>query len=216
VGARLTVTGARGLQSLGTVDSRPKVTRLTLKTNPTGIAVSNGIEAGSSPVVANYAWGGLAQLLVPAQATIGGKVYKFSEWSDGSTAGTQREMTVPKADSSRTAKYVLAGTDAKPQVPSYTISPTVVNGLPQTFTVSARATDDIGVASVRIRLTDPAARNYSTSLTRTSGTALDGTWTGSIKLPSDAIGGTYVSAILAKDTAGSQTTKTGATISVTK
>ena len=94
VRARLTVTGSSGLTAEATSSAHPKITRVTVKTQPTGIAVANGLESGLSPVNNFYTWGGVAQLLVPETTVLNGKTYRFTGWSDGVTT-PQRTITVP-------------------------------------------------------------------------------------------------------------------------
>ncbi len=73
-----------------------------------------------------------------------------------------------------------------PNLTAFIITPdnTDVTTAPAFLQVSATLTDALaGVASVRVRLMSSLSSGYPTTLTRTAGTALNGTWTGSIGVP---------------------------------
>lgn len=212
VRARLTVAGASGLTSQATADARPHISTVTLRTSPSGISVSNGFTTGPSPVSASYTWGGLSQLLVPTTAIVSGKRFAFDHWADGATVGVQRDITVPKADITRAAVYVLA--DTAPVPGAWSISPTTGVSRPVDFSVTAPASDDVGVVSARIRLTDPTGTIRSRLLTLTEGTAADGTWTGRIRIGLAAPAGAYRSSLVLTDTAGKAVVSAGPTISI--
>jgi glucose/arabinose dehydrogenase/PKD repeat protein len=80
----------------------PKTRTLTLATSPAGISPGFGGIAGAGP--RTTAVGYAAALSVPATATISGKRWKFSKWSDGSKSAS-RSFSMPDSDTTLTAIY---------------------------------------------------------------------------------------------------------------
>jgi hypothetical protein len=81
----------------------PQTKTLTLNTSPAGIQVGFGGVAGTGPRAT--AVGYSAALSVPTKATLSGKLWKFSKWSDGSKSAS-RNFVMPDRDTGLTALYV--------------------------------------------------------------------------------------------------------------
>jgi len=81
----------------------PKTRSLTLATSPAGISPGFGGVAGAGQ--RTTAVGYSAALSVPATATIAGKRWKFSKWSDGSKSAS-RNFSMPDQDTTLTAVFV--------------------------------------------------------------------------------------------------------------
>ena len=81
----------------------PQTRTLTLNTSPAGVQIGFGGVAGAGP--RTTAVGYSAALSVPAKATLAGKRWKFSKWSDGSKSAS-RSFAMPDRDTVLTAEYV--------------------------------------------------------------------------------------------------------------
>lgn len=86
---------------------------------------------------------------------------------------------------------------------SFAASPTAVDttSSPKDVAVSVAVADASGVSEVRVVATPPSgASGASASLTRTTGTAADGTWAGTLTLPYQSENGTWALSVSAVDT----------------
>lgn len=80
----------------------PKTRSLDLRTSPAGIGIGWGGTSAVGPRTS--AVGFRSTLSVPSAATVAGKSYRFSRWSDGSRSAS-RSFTVPDRDTTLTAIY---------------------------------------------------------------------------------------------------------------
>jgi hypothetical protein len=72
--------------------------------------------------------------------------------------------------------------------------------------ISVTASDNVGIASANLRITGPTGLTvYSTSMYRTAGTNLSGTWTNDLAIPCTAAIGRYNVHVQASDAAGNIT-----------
>jgi glucose/arabinose dehydrogenase/PKD repeat protein len=211
----LTVTDPGGATSTRTLDVRPRTSAVELRTEPAGLAVSVGASSGPSPRTGQFLEGGLAQLLAPAAVTVGATTYRFTGWADGATAGPQRTVAAPAGSSAFTARYAGAPNTA-PAVSGVTAVPASLATGPGTafVTVTARVTDDAGAASVQASLRDPAGRVRTAVMTRTAGTATDGTWSGRVPVPYGSPAGAYAASVSATDAAPVTGTASGPVVQV--
>lgn len=215
VRATLTVTDTAGGSTTVSHDARPRISTVTLATDPSGLAVSAGPVSGTSPVVARFLENGIVQLIVPSSATVDGRARAFERWADGAGDGPLRELRAAPGASTYTALYER--TDAPPVLTDVRLSParTAVGWLGQTFTVTATARDDVGIASVTGRVAIPGGSTLSVPMTRRSGGPTDGSYAGSVHVPYASVrSGTWTSGATATDTAGASTTGAGTTASV--
>ncbi len=111
-------TDRQGLVARRTLEIRPRISPITLATEPAGIPVSVGPGNGVSPFVQGMFEAGHLQLLVPDQATVDGVGYTFAGWADGSQAGVRRDEKVPAGARTYTARY--RRTDGPPTPPTPT------------------------------------------------------------------------------------------------
>jgi hypothetical protein len=159
---------------------------------PDGIALSlasgtsrDGIWQGSVPV--------------PSAAASGTWTVQFVTVDAGSNGFSQFGPTNPALAGGNFT--VIGGTDVTPPtIFPPTISPTTV-GSGGTVTISARITDDSGVAAASIEtLPNTAPTECCVPLTRASGTPQDGIW--HVNLVPSALGNYYLSLVGAQDAAG--------------
>ncbi|GAA0611290.1 hypothetical protein GCM10009547_11670 [Sporichthya brevicatena] len=98
-----------------------------------------------------------------------------------------------------------------PVISSMAISPSplilaVKSGGKTSFKVTVRANDDTGVDRITIGLYDPSDKNgRAYRLSRSSGTAASGVWTGSLSLPNNAKTGMYAVRAFATDLSSNST-----------
>jgi PKD repeat protein len=79
----LTATDARGLSTTKALEVYPRTATLSVSSNPPGVPLVLGPEAGSGPLALTVIEGASATLSAPPTAEIGGVTYGFDRWSDG-------------------------------------------------------------------------------------------------------------------------------------
>jgi hypothetical protein len=116
---RLTATDSHGAAVATSLRLDPATTTLAVKTSPSGLPVTVGGTAGTSPVQVTLIRGGSTSLATPLTTNLGATRYRFWAWSDGLTRAhdvtvtdpaTRTATFVPDApDTCATAKTVTAG-----------------------------------------------------------------------------------------------------------
>ncbi|HKY36420.1 MAG TPA: PQQ-dependent sugar dehydrogenase [Polyangiaceae bacterium] len=102
----LTVRDSIGLTHTVTRDVSPRVSTISLRTNPAGLQVTlDGTPVTTPADVANVV-GNTRQLGVVSPQTVGGTTYTFSAWSDGGAA--THNINVPSTDTTYTATYTAS------------------------------------------------------------------------------------------------------------
>jgi chitodextrinase len=100
---RLTATTLEGRTATSVLRVDPKLRTLRLATSPAGIGIgwAGRTVTGPRPTAVGFR----SALSVPKTATVGGRSYRFSKWSDGSRSSS-RQFSMPDRDTSLTATYV--------------------------------------------------------------------------------------------------------------
>ena len=104
----LTVTDSLGLSTSQTVDLKPRISNVTVQTDPPGITVSAGGRAGVSALTVPFLQGGVLQMIAPRVATVDGVAYTFVGWADSPREPNIRTTTTPAQNTTYTARYVAA------------------------------------------------------------------------------------------------------------
>jgi hypothetical protein len=105
----LTVTDSRGASQTTWVDLDPRTATLTVATNPAGLQVAIDGQPGQAPDAVASVVGMDRVILAPATQILGGTIYQFTGWSDGTTA-PQRVVTAPASGAGFLALYQDVGT----------------------------------------------------------------------------------------------------------
>ncbi len=107
----LSVVDSGGLRHDVYRDVLPRVVRLTLATQPTGLGVSlDGQGAQTAPYSIDAVVGLIRSIGTPATQTMNGRVWQFASWSDG--GAPTHDVTVPASATTWTALF--NETDARP------------------------------------------------------------------------------------------------------
>lgn len=112
----LTVTDASGLSAVRSIDLIPRLSSITVVTDPPGIDVTAGGRSGTSPYTQQFLEGGDAQIIVPGAATIAGRRYTFVGWADRTRVGTERDALAPAGATTYTAQFVAGQLTPVPPV----------------------------------------------------------------------------------------------------
>jgi hypothetical protein len=80
---RLTATDSDGLASTRTIALRPKVAKVTLHSEPTGLVLGLNDEYGPTPVTRKVIVGARFVLVAPTPQELNGTSYEWVGWSDG-------------------------------------------------------------------------------------------------------------------------------------
>lgn len=214
--AKVTVTDSAGATDTAQVDALPRVSTITVASQPSGIPVTVGPQNGPTPKTAKFLENGVAQLIAPTTTTVDGVEYRFAGWADGTTAAN-REVRAPAGATTYTARYTaVVGT--APTLSDVTADPTFVTVRPispQTVRVTARVRDDKGISTVIGKLTSPTGRIHRATLLRESGTATDGVYSGTIRLTyANSQPGLHSSLVIATDTDGKVRRRSGPEVRV--
>ena len=163
-----TVTDSNGLASNSSVQLTPEEVNLTFQTVPAGLNVLLGGVTRTTPFTIDAAIGFQFQIEAPDQ-TSGGTPYVFSSWSDG--GARTHGLSVGTSDQTLVATF---------QQPPDTTAPTVSVTAPSagatlsgTATVSANASDSVGVAGVQFLLDGNALGAEDTAAPFTRGVGHD-------------------------------------------
>lgn len=98
----LTATDSRGLSATRAVDVYPRVSRLTLRSDPPGVALSADLETAATPFSFEAIEGTKVQLSAPQSVELGGSTYRWSAWSDG---GGREHTVLAKGSPTYTATF---------------------------------------------------------------------------------------------------------------
>jgi glucose/arabinose dehydrogenase len=104
----LTVRDSAGLTGTTFRDIRPRVSTLTVQTNPTGLQVTRDAQAATAPTSFSSVVGMIRLIGAPLSQTSGGTNFNFVSWSDGGAA--THEITTPATATTFTATYTSGGT----------------------------------------------------------------------------------------------------------
>jgi glucose/arabinose dehydrogenase len=99
---RLTVTDSLGAADTASVMLDAEAVDVTVDTDPSGMQVSAGQDAGPGPVTVTIIRNGALQVSAPAQQTFGGTTMYFAAWSDG---GAATHMITPSQSLTLIATY---------------------------------------------------------------------------------------------------------------
>jgi glucose/arabinose dehydrogenase len=100
----LTATDSRGLSATKTLEIYPRTATLTASSDPAGVPLTLGPEAGTGPLSLTVIEGASATLTAPATTEVGGVEYHFDHWSDG---GARTHSVTAGADADFTAFYLV-------------------------------------------------------------------------------------------------------------
>jgi glucose/arabinose dehydrogenase len=120
VALTLTVTDSRGMTAVRSVNVLPRLSDVTVQTNPAGLVVSSGGRTGTSPFAQQFLEGGSVQMIAPPTATHNGRSYTFAGWADAAGAQNLRDLTAQAGSTTYTADYTLDNTP--PTIQSLTTS----------------------------------------------------------------------------------------------
>lgn len=214
--ATVTVTDSNGGIATATVDAKPRVSTVTLASDPAGVpGVSVGPVSGVAPRTAKFLENGVLQLIAPPNATVNGQSYRFTGWVDDAVAGATRNLRAPAGSKTYTATYAVIGTG--PLISELTVSPvklSVPRWSSKSVTIRARVRDVNGVAQVTGVLRSNSGAELTGTLSRISGTTTDGVYEGRVTVPGSSPSGTYASSVRARNAAGLTTVLTGPGVSL--
>ncbi len=143
----LTVRDSGGLAHSSFRDILPRTSTLTLQTNPSGLQ----LKLDGQPVTSPYSFVGVVGITRTLEAvspqTLGGTTYVFSSWSDGGAAS--HSISTPATNTTYTALYNSGAGDTTPPIVTITNpAPGSTVARKSNVTISATATDNVGVARV--------------------------------------------------------------------
>ena len=101
----LTVTSPSGLTGTASVDVQPRTVKLTLLSEPAGMALVLGGESVSAPFTRTVIAGSTNSLSAPATQSTPTGIYTFRSWSDGAPAIHDIVATAGGPDETLTATY---------------------------------------------------------------------------------------------------------------
>ena len=193
----LRATDSSGATHEVTRDLLPQKARLTLRTEPAGLAVTLDGQPVNEPLTVTGVVGIERDLRAEDQVA-GGRRYRFARWSDGGAAA--HVISTPPADTTYTATFTDLGPVVN-QPPTVTLgaATTGTAGAPQALTATA-ADADGSVASV-------AFFDGSTLLGSDTSAPFSFSWT-------PAAAGTYTLTARASDNQGATTTSAARTVTV--
>ncbi len=111
VSIALTATDATGLSSTVTRDVYPEVAHLQLASAPAGLKLTANDETEVAPFTYDLTVGASTTVSAPSLQSIGGKLYRFSAWSDG---GAATHTVTVNASRTLTATYTALDSTAVP------------------------------------------------------------------------------------------------------
>jgi hypothetical protein len=104
----LTVTDSSGASQTTWVDIDPMTSTLTVATSPAGLQVAIDGQSSTTPDAFASVVGMDRLIVAPSTQILGGTIYQFTGWSDGSSA-SQRVVTTPASGASFLALYQDVG-----------------------------------------------------------------------------------------------------------
>jgi glucose/arabinose dehydrogenase len=129
----LTATDAEGLSQATFVDLTPQTASLELATQPSGVPLDlDGLHLATPQVVTGVS-GMIRTLEAPASEILGGVIYAFLGWSDGTTSAT-RSIVFPSTDTTLVANYQAVG--IVPYVVIHSARESIARGRVQGITLS--------------------------------------------------------------------------------
>ena len=195
----LTATGPGGLQDQKSVLIYPQVVTLTFESSPPGLQLAVGSHTGAAPFDRTVIAGSTNSISAPTPQSLGGVTYTFASWSDG---GAQSHNIVATSAATYVATYSAPAPDTISPNVSVT-SPTAGATVAGNVTVTATATDNVGVVGVQF-LVDGAALG-----------AEDTTAPYSVSWPTASVAnGAHQLTARARDAAGNQTTSAAVGVTV--
>jgi PKD repeat protein len=105
---RLTATDSGGLTDTTSVRLDPQTVDLTLRSNPTGLRLTVGSSAATTPFTPTVIVGSRNTMAAPLTQALNGTGYEFVSWSDGGAA--QHDVIAPATAATYTATYQPAPT----------------------------------------------------------------------------------------------------------
>jgi glucose/arabinose dehydrogenase len=102
----LTVRDSAGLTHTVTRDITPRLSTISLRTNPAGLQVTLDGTPVTTPADIVNVVGNTRQLGVVSPQTVGGTTYTFSSWSDGGAA--THNFNIPSTNTTYTATYTAS------------------------------------------------------------------------------------------------------------
>ena len=176
--------------------------------SPSGNQSQQAALALSSGTSLNGTWTGTAT--IPAYVEAGTWTVAYLSMNDN--VGNQQFYVTSQLQALGfpTALQVTSNQDTTPPTTtSFTFSPIAVNTTtsPATVNVTAQATDDLsGVADIYVGFASPSGnQSQQAALALSSGTSLNGTWTGTATIPAYVEAGTWTVAYLSmNDNVGNQ------------
>ena len=145
---RVTATDSAGATTTVSRDVLPQTVDLTFASSPSGLQLSVGPSASTTPFLRTLIVGSTNSISATTPQALGGTTYDFSSWSDG---GAQTHViTAPASPATFTATY-LATVDATP--PTVAVATPAAGALLRgSVSVSASAADNVGVVGVQFQL----------------------------------------------------------------
>jgi glucose/arabinose dehydrogenase len=146
----LTVTDSKGASTESFVDVLPHITTLNFAATPVlandGLQITLDGQPHLTPYAEDSVVGMKRTLDVISPQVLGGTTYAFSSWSDGGAAS--HRINTPATPTTYTATYVPVTGDSTAPVVSLT-APADGAVVSATTTLTASATDDVGVTQVK-------------------------------------------------------------------
>ena len=148
----LRATDSAGASTEVTRDVLPRKARVTLLTQPSGLALT----LDGQPVTGGHVFTGVVGIerdLGAAEQVFNGRRYRFASWSDGGAAA--HILPTPAADTTLTASFVDIGAASnQPPTVSLAAAATATTGVPVTLTAAAADSDG---SVLRVAFYDGAA-----------------------------------------------------------
>ena len=196
---RVTATDSAGATATATVAVQPKTVDLSFGSLPAGLGLVVGPSAATTPFTRTVIVGSVNSLSATTPQSLFGTSYDFVSWSD---AGAQTHtITAPATAASYTATYRSAADTTAPTVAlTAPASGALLRGA---ATVSANASDNVGVAGVQVRIDgNPVGAEDTTSPYSVS-------WD-----TTTAVNGSHALTAVARDAVGNVTTSAAVTVTV--
>jgi hypothetical protein len=148
---QLTATDSSGTSTTTSIDLQPQTVALSFGSSPSGLRLAVGPTASTTPFTRTVIVNSQNSISATTPQALSGTVYDFSSWSDG---GAQTHTVVAgSSPTSYTATYVVSPNQTDVSPPTVAMTAPAPNAtVSGNVTLTANATDDVGVTGVQFRV----------------------------------------------------------------